>query len=113
MNEYKPKKPFYADENDFIAEFCASKKCKGVENVGESGGENCYGCEEMEEALESAQKLDFFEERKAVEEIDKLQSENKKMRECIEFYADYESYINGCDYAGKRARQTLKELDKK
>ena len=66
-------------------------------------------------------------------EIEKLQAENAKLRECVEFYANFMNYSNlpeyGCGvfrtalfsdmeekndftkYGGYRARQVLKELE--
>lgn len=58
-------------------------------------------------------------------EIKQLKKENKKLRECVEFYADKDVYVsaefemviefNGenqyCEEFGTKARQTLKELD--
>jgi len=46
---------------------------------------------------------------------EKLQAENKKLRECVEFYANNFNYsingkINILD-GGKQARQCLKELE--
>lgn len=63
----------------------------------------------------------------SIAEIEKLQAENAKLRECVEFYADKKSWDRGvcigdgqfehigdgpnCNYfGGKRARQVLKEL---
>jgi len=44
------------------------------------------------------------------EEIDRLEQENKELRECVEFYADFENECCG-DYAPpNRARQCLQKL---
>lgn len=66
--------------------------------------------------------------------IKKLQTENAKLRKCVEFYSNTDNWLEEkdrnnlytiikkdasddyCDYlrfGGKRARQVLKELDKK
>ncbi len=65
------------------------------------------------------------------DDYENLKLENKKLRECVEFYADEKNYLEGdvnclnvvkyCDVeekadlwgcAGKRARQCLKELER-
>ena len=44
--------------------------------------------------------------------IQKLQAENAKLRECVEFYADLDEEAIGYDIRGVTyARQVLKELD--
>lgn len=44
----------------------------------------------------------------------KLQAENAKLRECVEFYADLDEEAIGYDIRGVTyARQVLKELDEK
>ena len=59
---------------------------------------------------------------KAMMELTKLKSENKKLRECVEFYADTNNWsyqqiiddiseVNGSLEGGKLARKTLKEID--
>ncbi len=70
-----------------------------------------------------------------MEKIEKLQAENAKLRECVEFYANFMNYSNLPEYGdgvfrtavfsdmeeineftkfgGKRARRVLKELEEK
>ena len=50
---------------------------------------------------------DKFKLRK---EIEKLQSENAKLRECVEFYADYKNDNPDNDWNNDYARQVLKDI---
>ena len=45
------------------------------------------------------------------EVIEDLKAENEKLRECVEFYADWENECCGDYRPPNRARQTLKELE--
>ena len=45
--------------------------------------------------------------------IQKLQAENAKLRECVEFYADYKNDNPDHDWNNDFARQVLKELGDK
>lgn len=63
------------------------------------------GIIENEELKEFAQLLN------SKNKLEKLQTENAKLRECVEFYADVDNHdLRETDF-GKLARQVLKELE--
>lgn len=83
--EIKPSKDFYIDENELIDDFCSQMKCSGIETVGESGGESCYGCDELEDFQEKyidSHAEDYHERVRT--KITELEQENKKLKEAID-----------------------------
>ena len=52
----------------------------------------------------------FYPDVRIRKEIKKLQAENKKLRECVEYISEMDCHVAECE-ASKEAKQCLEELD--
>lgn len=96
ISKEKPLKDHYIDDDQLGHEFCQRVGCNACFGNDENGEPNGYGCNYQESYVDDNNDLILnFDDAYFLQTIklEQLEKENKILRECVEFYADPEVYI--------------------